>query len=50
MTRVSYPGVYVDEFAPAAAIHGVVTVAGGFLIGAATAIAAARLRQRCRRS
>ena len=50
MARVSYPGVYVDEFAPAAVIQGVMTVAGGFLIGAAAAIAAAKLRQRCRRS
>lgn len=47
MPRVSYPGVYVEEISPAAAIPGVVTFAIGVLIGVAAAVAAGRLRHRC---
>ena len=50
MPRISYPGVYIEEFGGVAAIQGVATLAVGALIGITAAIVAERLRQRCTRT
>jgi hypothetical protein len=47
MTRLTYPGVYIDEFSSAKRIEGVSTFILGMLLGIVAAIAFERSRH-CR--